>query len=203
MISGADRAPLRGWALERVALSLALCCAMLAPPARSAPVDELFTLLAQRQHGHVRFREEQFLSMLDAPLESSGELRYDAPDRLEKHIERPRPETLVLEHGVLRVQRGHRTLVTPLARQPAALALVDSVRALLAGDRPSLERLFQLAFSGPLEDWTLTLTPRDADAARTVRRIVVTGAGATVHEIDITAADGDRSHLTLGPELPP
>ena len=49
-----------------------------------ADLDRLMGLLAQRKHGHVTFVEQHFLALLDRPLESSGELLYDAPDRLEK-----------------------------------------------------------------------------------------------------------------------
>ncbi len=37
-----------------------------------------------------------FLPSSSHPIESSGELRYDAPDRLEKRTLKPRAETLVL-----------------------------------------------------------------------------------------------------------
>lgn len=190
-------------AVTGAAAALALSCLVLAPALSAAPMDELFALLAQRQHGRVRFTQEQFLALLKSPLRSSGELRYDAPDRLEQRIEHPRPQVLILEHGTLRVQRGRRTLVMPLEQQPAVLPLVDAVRALLAGDRTALERLFALDFSGSLAEWTLTLTPRDAAAGRALRRILVTGSAASVREIEMTAADGDRSVLRLGPELPP
>ena len=57
-------------------------------------LDKLMGLLAQRQHGHVTFVEEHFLAVLDRPVESSGELLYDAPDHLEKRtlkLRSPRP----------------------------------------------------------------------------------------------------------------
>jgi hypothetical protein len=68
-------------------------------------LDALMSLLAQRKHGHVSFVEEHFLAVLDRPVESSGELLYDAPDRLEKRTLKPKPETLVLEHGVITAHR--------------------------------------------------------------------------------------------------
>src|SRR3984893_4958541 len=53
-------------------------------------LDKLMGLLAQRQHGHVTFVEEHFLAVLDRPVESSGELLYDAPDHLEKRTLKPK-----------------------------------------------------------------------------------------------------------------
>ena len=73
----------------------------------SAAFDQLLRLLAERRHDHVTFTEVQELAILDQPLHSSGELLYDAPDRLEKRTLEPRVEDLVLEHGMLSVQRDH------------------------------------------------------------------------------------------------
>jgi hypothetical protein len=86
-------------------LELILLAALLFGSASAADdgLDQLLSMLAQRQHGHVQFIEQEFLAVLDHPLESSGELRYDAPDRLEKRTLAPRPETLLLAGGVLTI----------------------------------------------------------------------------------------------------
>jgi len=160
------------------------------------------SLLSQRQHGHVSFVEQQFLAVLDRPLQSSGELFYDAPDRLEKRTLQPKPESLVLERGVISARRGRRTYTLELSRYPQIVPLIDSIRATLAGDRAALERLFQVSLQGDLEQWQLQLVPSDPAMGKTVRRIRITGAGAAIQSVEILAADGDRSLLTLGPELP-
>src|SRR5580704_14633803 len=90
-------------------LMLGRCCA--ATRAAGGDLDEVMRLLAMREHGRVEFVEQHFLAILKHPVESSGELRYDAPDRLEKRTLLPRPETLVLSGGVLTVQRGGRPRV--------------------------------------------------------------------------------------------
>jgi hypothetical protein len=61
------------------------------PQASMGDLDAVMSLLAMRQHGRVEFVEQQFLAILNHPVESSGELRYDAPDRLEKRTLLPRP----------------------------------------------------------------------------------------------------------------
>src|SRR5580658_9318594 len=80
--------------------------ALDAPTTGLHDLDEVMHLLALRQHGRVEFIEQQFLAILDRPVESSGELRYDAPDRLEKRTLKPHPENLLLAGGVLTVERG-------------------------------------------------------------------------------------------------
>jgi hypothetical protein len=171
-----------------------------ATPAQDGGLDEVMGLLAKRQHGHVTFVEEHFLRVLDRPVESSGELLYDAPDRLEKRTLKPKPASLVLEHGVITARRGHRTYVLNLSDYPQIVPLIDSIRATLAGDRASLEHLFKVNFEGDLEDWKLRLTPSDPTVAKSVKEIRIEGARDAIHSVEIQQADGDRSLLTIGPE---
>jgi hypothetical protein len=185
-------------------LLLALC-ALAGSAGAAAPdaLDELMQALAARRHGHVSYTEVQQLAVLDRPLRSSGELIYDAPDRLEKRILEPSPETLVLAHGVLSATRGKHTRVVELAAWPQLAPLIEGLRATLAGDRAALERLFSLDLAGDLAHWTLTLEPRDPAAARSVASVRISGEHAELRTVEILAADGDRSLLTLGAELPP
>jgi hypothetical protein len=170
-------------------------------PATAQDLDRLMTLLAQRQHGHVSFVEEHFLAVLDRPVESSGELLYDAPDRLEKRTLKPKPETVILEHGVITAHRGHRTYVLNLSDYPQIVPLIDSIRATLAGDRASLEHFFKVTLDGSLEHWTLLLLPSDPSVGKSVKQIRIEGAQDAIHTVEIQQADGDRSLLTIGPEV--
>ncbi|TLZ13944.1 MAG: outer membrane lipoprotein carrier protein LolA [Gammaproteobacteria bacterium] len=165
--------------------------------------ERLLKLLAARRHGHVTFTEVQRLAILDRPLESSGELLYDAPDRLEKRTLNPRAETLVLEHGVLTAHRGHRTYLMPLRDYPQVAPFIESIRATLAGDREALERLFRVGFEGSLAHWSLLLVPTDARLAGAVREIRIEGERDAIRSVDIRHGDGDRSLLRIGPEVSP
>jgi hypothetical protein len=169
--------------------------------AQAEDLDQLMGLLAQRQHGHVTFTEKHYLAVLDRPVESSGELFYDAPDRLEKRTLRPKPETVVLEHGVITAHRGKRTYVLNLSDYPQIVPLIDSIRATLAGDRAALERIFKVSLDGTLDHWALLLLPSDATVARTVTQIRIEGARDDIHTVEIQQADDDRSLLTIGPEV--
>ena len=159
--------------------------------------------LAARRHGHVAFTEVQYLAMLDRPLESSGELFYEAPDRLEKRTLSPRAETLVLAHGVLSATRGQRSRTLELAAYPQLAPLLESLRATLAGDRTTLERVFSVTLDGDSSRWTLHLAPRDPAAAHVIREVVIAGEQANLRTVEILQGDGDRSLLTIGRELPP
>jgi hypothetical protein len=163
----------------------------------SSDLDAVMGLLAMRQHGRVEFIEQQFLAILDHPLESSGELRYDAPDHLEKRTLLPRRENLVLAGGVLTVERGGRKHVLDLHRYPQIQPFVESIRATLAGDRSALERVFHVEFAGSVERWSLTLVPVEQPLARTIKQVQIDGSRDQLLRIEIRQADGDRSLMTL------
>lgn len=177
-----------------------------APPAATAPsfndLDEVLGLLAMRQHGRVEFVEQHFLHVLSHPVESSGELRYDAPDRLEKRTLKPHAETLNLSGGALTVERGHSRRVMDLHAYPQVLPFVESIRATLAGDRSALEKLFHLEFSGNVARWTLTLVPLESKVKNSVSQVRIDGMRDQLLKVEIRQPDGDRSLMTLRPAPP-
>ena len=179
--------------------ALSLCAAV----SGASELDEVMLLMAARQHGHIEFVEQQFLHILSHPIESSGELRYDAPDRLEKRTLQPHAETLVLAGSVLTVERAHGRRVVDLRAYPQVQPFVESIRATLAGDRSSLERWFHLEFAGSLGRWTITLVPLDANVKRSVAQVRIDGIRDQLLKVEIRQPDGDRSLMTLRPAARP
>ena len=181
------------------ALSAAAAAANINPPPRAGTddLDTVMSLLAQRQHGRVEFVEQKFLSILDHPVESSGELLYDAPDRLQKRTLLPRAETLLLDGSVLTMERGGHRRVLDLHRYPQIQPFVESIRATLAGDRTALERVFHLEFAGGVRRWSLTLAPLDRQLQRAIKQVQIDGSQDQLQRIEIRQTDGDRSLMTL------
>jgi hypothetical protein len=164
-------------------------------------LDRVMGVLAERKQGHVSFTEKKFIALLDKPVESSGELLYDAPDRLEKKTLKPKPEDLVLEGGIVSAQRGKHHYTLDLKQYPQVLPFIESIRATLAGDRAALERLFKVDFTGSFERWNLELVPLDSKLARTLSGIHIEGERDFIHTVEIREADGDRSLMTISPEV--
>lgn len=167
--------------------------------AASGTLDQLLRLFSQRRHGEADFTEVRYLSVLSAPVSSSGLLLYDAPDHLEERIVRPRPETVILDHGILTLRRGKRERSVPLAGEPQIAPLVESMRALLAGERATLEQHFTLQLNGSLEHWSLRLEPREATLRSSVREIDMSGERDAVREVRLQAQNGDRSVMHIQP----
>jgi len=189
----------------RAALWLfAAACASAAVAAESSDpaawdVQRLMRELAQVKTANARFLERRHLGILTAPLESSGTLVYVAPDRLEKHTLRPRPESLVLERSELTVESKERNQRRTLVLQdyPVIWAFVESIRATLAGDLPTLSRFYQVGLDGGERRWRLTLKPSEPRMQDVVSEIRISGDRSWINAIEMIETGGDRSELTI------
>jgi len=191
-------------ALTALALALAPAGFVLlaARPVRADEPDalgQLMALMAQRRHGMAGFEETQYLAVLRHPARSTGELRYDAPDHLEQRTLRPHPQSAVLDHDVLTLRSGQRQRTVRLQDYPQVAPLIDSLRAVLAGDRAALARRFTLDLTGDLAHWQLVLSPLDADLAGLVQRIRLDGERDAILRVEVQQSDGDRSLMKITP----
>ncbi|MHB1198199.1 MAG: LolA-related protein [Polaromonas sp.] len=183
-----------------LAFTLAVGLALAAPsPAAFAAWDlqQLMETLAQNKSGRASFVEKKSIAMLDKPVESSGELLYSAPDRLEKRTLKPQAETMIVNGDELAIERGRQKYKLQLQSYPELAAFIDSIRGTLAGDRKALERNYRLSLEGTAERWTLQLLPLDEKMQAVVKRIRIAGARDQVRSIEITQADGDSSLMTI------
>ncbi len=160
-------------------------------------IAQLMTNLATHPQGAATFTEKKFISILDEPIESSGELLFIAPARLEKRTLKPKTETMVLDGDTLTLERGRRKHILQLKDYPEVANIIESMRATLAGDRKALERVYHLALSNDAERWTLTLTPLDPKVGAVIARIRMEGVKDRVRSVEILQADGDRSVMTI------
>ncbi len=184
-------------AMRHVLIALALMLAPAIGHAAEWDIDELMRGLAKIRSDHASFVEKKFIAMLDKPVESSGELFYAAPDHLEKRTIKPKPESMILDHDKLVIERGRQRHELQLQDHPELAAFIDSIRGTLAGDRKALERNYRLRLEGTAERWTLQLLPLDEKAQAVVKRILITGVRDAVRSVEITQADGDSSLMFI------
>jgi hypothetical protein len=156
-------------------------------------------LLAQTRASRATFEEKKYLSSLDQPLESSGELLYQAPDRLEKRTTAPFLESLVLDKDMLIFERQGRKRSIPVQTYPEVGAFVESIRATLAGDQQALARHYEMALTGSSARWTLLLKPLQAQSAALVSSVRVNGQRERIYSIEILQRNGDRSVMSIVP----
>lgn len=163
-------------------------------------VAQLMTELARNQGGRAVFTEKKYIALLDKPVISSGEMRYVAPDYLEKRTLKPRAETMILDRDQISLERGKQKFTLRLREQPEVLAFVASIRGTLAGDRAALEQNYALFLSGNRDNWTLNLSPSNPRIAELVTRITIGGSRQQVRSVEYLQADGDRAVMSIEPD---
>lgn len=183
-------------------LALLLCgpAMALAADAPAFTAEALMQQLAKRGGASARFVEKKHIAIVDEPIESRGELRFTAPDKLEKRTLQPIKEVLTLQGGTLRLERaGAKPMVMELGARPEAAALVESIRGTLAGDLTALRQHYALQVSGTADVWQLVLEPKAAAVKRMVRRVTLQGTRDSVRYVEVEQGDGDRSEMLITP----
>lgn len=181
--------------------TFALALPLAATPALAAwDIPQLMTELARNQGGRALFTEKKYIALLDKPVVSSGEMRYVAPDYLEKRTLKPRAETMILDRDQISLERGKQKFTLRLREQPEVLAFVASIRGTLSGDRAALEQNYALFLSGNRDNWTLNLSPSNPRIAELVTRITIGGSRQQVRSVEYLQADGDRAVMSIEPD---
>lgn len=190
-----------------LSLCLLLCSLWAVAPTSHAEstwdLDQLMQSLATSKSGHASFIEKKSIAILDKPVESSGELFYTAPDRLEKRTLKPKAESMVLDKDKFIVEQRGKKHVLSLQSYPEIAAFIDSIRGTLAGDRKALERTYKLSMSGTQQDWDLSLLPLEDKMKKVVTSINISGDDNMLKTIEIKQADGDGSVMIITPILAP
>lgn len=183
----------------RLALLLVVAGFCTIASAAALGVQELFESLAHAKPARAAFQEKKFVTLLDKPVESSGELVFTPPSRLEKRTTAPRTESVVVDGDLLTLERAGRKQSLKLRENPAIAVLVESIRSTLAGDLRSLTKTYSTALAGDAAQWRLTLRPLDPSLGTLVERLEIGGSHEQVRRVEIFQADGDRSVMTLTP----
>jgi hypothetical protein len=183
------------------ALAGALLALASLPALAQWSVDDLMTALAARGSADATFTEQRYVPVLDAPVQSSGTLRFVAPDRLEKHTLQPRAESLVLAGDQLTLLQGPRTRRLAMTDLPDGGLAINSLRGTMSGDLAALRRGWNVTLFGERRIWTLSLTPLSAAVAQYIETVLIEGQQDRIDRIEIRQADGVRSVMQIKPAV--
>lgn len=178
-------------------LGLALFCLSLPLRAADWGLPQLMSGFAVVEESRARFQEEKHLAMLTEPLQLSGTLHYVRPDQIEKQITQPYAESLRITQGRLEWTAQGRTRTLSLRSQPQIWALVESLRATLAGDLPALQRHYAVKLDGSRTKWKITLVPRFDDLSQFIQEIRLQGRDNLLRQVEIIEANGSRSLMRI------
>ena len=164
-------------------------------------LSELMIDLGRVKQAKGTFVEKKYLKLLSTPLESSGQLNYVAPFRLEKITLMPKPESMVVDQDTLTIEMRGRKRSLQIQDYPVLWAFVESIRGTLKGDLSALQQFYKVKLEGSRQAWQLLLQPTEKKMAALIQSIVIGGSKDRVNTIDITEADGDHSVMTVTGEI--
>jgi outer membrane lipoprotein-sorting protein len=182
------------------ALAAGPASAPIAGAAAQGPltIDSLMARFRSIPGLSAHFREEKHIALLAQPLVSEGTVHYAPPGRIARHTLTPSASSVVLDGNTLRFGDGKNERAIDVAASPVVRAFVDSFLAVLAGDRATLERSFQVDFRSPSgQKWEITLTPRDASLTRIIKDIRFVGDGLVLAQMRIREGTGDEGVTTF------
>lgn len=199
--------------MRSIAKQLLWCCVLVAGAMSKVQGQadddghwDLQALMAKRRQvasATATFVEHKYLRILMQRLETSGRLRYKAPDWLQKVTSKPSPETFELQgDSMSMVQRKGERVTASLSAHPEIAALVEGMRSTLAGDLATLERHYTIEFKGNASAWRLRLSPRNATVREKVSVIAISGSEEQLKLVEVRERDGDRSEMIITPVGP-
>jgi hypothetical protein len=171
-----------------------------APAAGDWGLETMMAEFARQRSGEARFTEIKTLSSLKQPLMAEGVLRYRFPDSLEKDVHKPRAERYVINGDSMEIYRdGKLKRQVSLSGYPALQNFVSAFIATVAGDLEGLRRFYALRLEGTRDDWTLWLTPIDAELQDVVKQITVRGQAGGIQSFETLQPNDDRSLMLISP----
>ncbi len=187
--------------IRQSGITLILALGLLVPVSALAndTLGALLEALTTERAATLAFEERRDDPMLEFPETRSGSLAFEPPDTLTRQVDGPRGETVHIEGDTLTLERRGSSREIDLNEQPALATLAGLFRALLTGDRETLEADFEIDVTGDIDAWTLELVPRDRALRRMVPELTLRGAGGELRELVTIEAGGHHSRMRFEP----
>ena len=163
-------------------------------------LNELSQLLRREVTSTASFHEQQYRRVLKEPIERRGEFHFEPPSLFEKRVLAPVTETYRLDGETLSIALPDRKVrQVSLRNQPLLGGLLLGFRAVVSGHLDMLADSFEVQVSGTSEAWRIDLRPTQADVAKYIGAIHVTGKGSEPLRFEILERNGDRTITAIEP----
>jgi hypothetical protein len=163
-------------------------------------LEQLMSELGHVERSQAQFTEQKYMKVLKKPVESSGTLIYEAPDRMIKRTLKPKPETMTVDADRLILERQGRTRALRLQDYPTLWAFIESIRSTLKGDLSALQRFYHVELSGGPQHWSLAMKPKDAKMSRVISSVEIAGTQGKIRTVKVEETQGDHSVMTITEE---
>ena len=186
--------------LRQVTALLSLVCAGVGSCYALTVTDLQHLLQSVPSAQAVPFHEVRESPWLATPVESRGTL-HSSPERLEKRVETPRPETWVILADRMEWIGPNNvdSKQVLFSGVPAVAALAEALRRVIAGNLVALARNFRIEIRGDEHLWIVKLQPRSPEVARSLDYLELRGAGALLQVIIVAESQGERTTTRLRP----
>lgn len=179
--------------------TLFLLLFMPATLAAQATPESILSAVAAAPKPPRAFTETVQSKWLKTPQVQSGFVKLEADGTLTKITREP--ESMIVrigEDALTLTQSDGQQRTVPATRSDVA-ALLVGLRGVLLGDLSALNKHYALEAEGALEQWSLTLRPLDADLAKRLKRISVTGKAGDIEAVRMVEPDDDERLLEFAP----
>lgn len=161
-------------------------------------LDQLMLALSKVDSSNATFVETKTMKLLKKPLTLTGQLVYKAPDYLQKKIISPTASTYTISGQQVKAEEFNKeSREFSLDESILLQALVESLRATLAGDLDTLKDFYEVSISGTNKSWALDLEPIDDDIKIYIRYIKIMGQNTSISRIETVESNSDHSVLTI------
>ena len=161
-------------------------------------LDQLMLALSKVNSSNATFIETKTMKLLKKPLTLTGQLVYKAPDYLQKKIVSPTASTYTISGQQVKAEEFNKeSREFSLDESILLQALVESLRATLAGDLDTLKDFYEVSVSGTTKSWALDLEPIDDDIKLYIRTIKIMGQNTSISRIETLESNSDHSVMTI------
>lgn len=164
-----------------------------------AQTDELLARIASQLDKHTvvraEFSQSKQISGVKRPLQTSGHLVFARQHGVLWQIEQPYKISYILSEDKVVEIAADGSRKERLARDLPGLAQVGRVfRAMLGANTAALREYFDIQSKGDAGNWSLALTPKQAQMAQFIEQMDIVG-GAFVGAIRIQERGGDATQI--------
>jgi outer membrane lipoprotein-sorting protein len=180
-----------------------LGCLLLTASAWGQNQDQLLTqvtkILAKPDALQAAFSQNKQLKGFKFPSVSSGRVLIARQRGMLWITEAPFQSVLKISaSGITETRSGQSTQI---ANAQSMKTMNTVLSGMLSGDFSSLQRYFRMTGNATKNSWTLNLTPVDANIARSISSIQMSG-GRYVNRVVVREKNGDTSNITFSNTSP-
>ena len=179
--------------------------ALFVPANQVQPAKVPFTLrkafhrLAHDRTESMTFAETRTFAISKNPLRQNGTLRSSKDYGLSLAYESARPHVIIVDDkGLIERQPDGRERQVTVADHPELGTLTDLYLNLLRGNADKLFAYADVFFTGSAQVWQMGLVPHDANLARRVGKVVVSGGGRDILRLENILPNGESRTLEFG-----